>query len=346
MSTAPQFRLNTEGRDAASISRTQAEAIAKTLCALFGTPDRPAVPEGIALQAKLLEVAAGPIGGDADGNQWGLFRRHCAACHGTAGDGAGPSAAVLNPYPRDFRNGVFKYTSTAGGAKPLRDDLQRTLRQGIPGTAMPSFCKLPDHEIETSIEYVQYLSLRGQTELYLFQTVVDEDALLPLSLPDVIAEGARPAAKSWNDARLLAVVPPQPPPVDTPERLAASIARGRELFHSTGSQCVKCHGPLGDGNGEQGELYDDWNLRKKGATPEQTRALARRFRLPIEQLHPRNFTLGKFRGGDRPIDQYWRICVGIKGTPMPPAGPAPGSQGVLTPEQIWHVVNYVRSLGR
>ncbi len=170
----------------------------------------------------------------------------------------------MNPYPRDFRNGVFKYTSTAGGAKPLRDDLRRTLRQGIPGTAMPSFCKLPDHEIDALIEYVEYLSIRGQTELYLFQTVVDEDALLPLSLPEVIAEGVRPAAKSWDDARLLAVVPPKPPPVDTSERLAASIARGGELFHGTGSQCVKCHGPLGDSNGEQAELYDDWNLRKKG----------------------------------------------------------------------------------
>ena len=92
MSAAPQFRLNTEGRDPASISRTQAEAITETLYALFGTPDRPVVPEGIALQAKRIEVAAGPIGGDAGGNQWGLFRRHCAACHGAAGDGAGPPA--------------------------------------------------------------------------------------------------------------------------------------------------------------------------------------------------------------------------------------------------------------
>ncbi len=77
MSAAPQFRLNTEGRDPALISRTQAEAITETLYALFGTPDRPAVPEGTALQAKRIEVAAGPIGGDAGGNQWGLFRRHC-----------------------------------------------------------------------------------------------------------------------------------------------------------------------------------------------------------------------------------------------------------------------------
>ncbi len=347
MSSVPQFRLNTEGRDAASLSRTQTEAIAETLGALFGTPDEPAAPEGVDLEAKRLQAAAGPIGGDAEGNQRGLFRRHCAACHGTSGDGAGPTAAVLDPYPRDFRNGLFKYTSTAGGAKPLREDLLRTLRQGLPGTAMPSFCKLPEREIDALVEYVRYLSLRGQTELYLFQTVVDEEAALPLAIHEVLAEGVLPAARSWDEARSLAVAAPPPPPVDTPERLAASIARGDKLFHSPGSQCAKCHGPLGNGRGEQADqLYDDWNLRKKGATPEQTDVFARRFRLPMQPLRPRNFTLGKFHGGDRPIDQYWRISVGIKGTPMPPAGPAPGSPGLLRPEEIWHVVNYVRSLGR
>jgi hypothetical protein len=30
---------------------------------------------------------------------------------------------------------------------------------------------------------------------------------------------------------------------------------------------------------------------------------------------------------------------------MPPAGPGPGSEGILAPEDIWHVVNFVRSLG-
>jgi len=345
-STGPPFRLNTEGRDAASIGRTQTEAIAETLGRLFGTPDEPVVPDGVDWQVTRLQAAAGPIACDAEGNQRGLFRRHCAACHGTSGDGAGPTAAVLNPYPRDFRNGVFKFTSTAGGAKPLREDLVRTLRQGLPGTAMPSFCKLPDRELEALIEYVKYLSVRGQTELYLLQTIVDEDTVLPLAIHEVLAEGVLPAARSWDEARRLAVVAPQPPPVDPPERLAASIAQGDKLFHGTGSQCVKCHGSRGDGHGEQTDLYDDWNLRKKGATAEQMRVLALRFRLPIQPLRPRNFTLGKFHGGDRPIDQYWRIAVGIKGTPMPPAGPAPGSPGVLRSEEIWHVVHYVRSLGR
>ena len=352
-SAVPQFRLNTEGREPGSISRAQGEAIAQMLDALFGTPDRPAVPEAVSLQPELLKAAAGPIGGDAEGNQWGLFRRHCAACHGISGDGAGPSAAILNPYPRDFRNGVFKYTSTAGGAKPLRDDLRRTLRQGMRGTAMPSFRKLPDCEIEALIEYVKYLSIRGQTELYLLAAVVDDDADLPLEMREAMEEGVLPAARSWEDARPLAVVPPPPradqfftvggdssrrlpenrrtigdgsrllqprfqkligpvpppPPIDTPERLAASVARGRELFLSDATQCVRCHGRLGDGNGEQSELYDDWNKRKKGATADETRQLAQAFSaadpgVASAKLHPGN--IPRRRSADRSVLAHLR----------------------------------------
>jgi mono/diheme cytochrome c family protein len=342
----PEFRLNTEGRDAAAISRKQKETIQETLKTLFGTPDVPVVPDRVGLRLDLLKAAAGPIGGDAQGNQWGLFRRHCAGCHGISGDGAGTAAAVLDPYPRDFRNGTFKYTSTAGGAKPLREDLLRTLQHGIPGTAMPSFYKLPSEQLDSLLEYVKYLAIRGETELHLLEMVIDEDASLPLDVGEVIEEGILPSARSWDDARTLAVVPPASPLADRVpllRRSSAAITRGQKLFAGAG-QCVKCHGPRGDGRGEQSELYDDWNQRKLGASPQQTRNLAARFRLPIERLHPRDFTRGIFHGGDRPLDQYWRICVGIKGTPMPPHGPAPGSKGVLAPTEIWDVVNYVRSL--
>ena len=137
---------------------------------LFGTPDKPVVPEGVDLDKELLAIAAGPVGSDENDNPRGLFRKHCVACHGISGDGAGPNAAALMPYPRDYRPGVFKYTSTAGGGKPVREDLLRTLQTGIPGTAMPSFGKLPQRQLESLVEYVKYLSLRGETELYLSAT--------------------------------------------------------------------------------------------------------------------------------------------------------------------------------
>src|SRR3972149_4654513 len=111
-SAPPQFRLNTEGRDPRSLTQDQIETIAGTMEKLFGTPDQPAVAHGVDLNIDLLKMAAGPIGSDEDDRPWGLYRKHCVSCHGLAGDGAGPNATGLNPYPRDFRYGVFKYAST------------------------------------------------------------------------------------------------------------------------------------------------------------------------------------------------------------------------------------------
>ena len=59
-----------------------------------------------------------------------VFNKHCAPCHGASGDGAGKAAEYLDPRPRDYRRGAFKFTSTPYGAKPLRADLVRTVRNG------------------------------------------------------------------------------------------------------------------------------------------------------------------------------------------------------------------------
>lgn len=345
----PEFRLNTEGRDPQTISPAQAEEITGKLRRLFGTPDEPHLPAEVDLRLDRLQQAAGPIGSDEQGNQFGLYRQHCASCHGISGDGAGPIAAALNPYPRDFRNGLYKYTSTAGGAKPVREDLLLALERGNPGTAMPSFRNLRDAQLEALLEYVQYLSLRGETELFLLAMVVDAD-WYPLDMTEVINDGLLPLVGLWREARFMVVEPQQAkakaPPVATPQQLSASIVRGYQLYSSENAKCVQCHGPEGRGDGAQSQLYDDWNKDKIGHSPEETRKLAALYRLPAQSLRPRDFTKGVFHGGRRPIDLYWRIYVGIKGTPMPGAGPAPGTAGVLPPEEIWHVVDYVRSRAR
>jgi mono/diheme cytochrome c family protein len=216
---------------------------------------------------------------------------------------------------------------------------------------MPSFIELPQEEIDAVIEYVKYLSIRGETERYVIQLVVDEDEYLPLGVTAmelILEDSVLWAAESWELPEKYpeehVVSPPPRPPVDTPELLAASIARGRELYADKDAQCVKCHGPDGAGDGEDDELYDDWNKPKLGVTPEQTEELGRLFTLPVQRLRARDFREGAFRGGGRPEDLYWRIHVGLKGTPMPAAGPAPGVKGPLSPEEIWDVVNYVRSL--
>jgi mono/diheme cytochrome c family protein len=72
---------------------------------------------------------------------WPLYDRLCLACHGVAGDGAGPAAPWLWPRPRDLTAGSFRWVTTADGA-PTRDALARTIAGGAPGTSMPGFAEV------------------------------------------------------------------------------------------------------------------------------------------------------------------------------------------------------------
>jgi mono/diheme cytochrome c family protein len=106
------------------------------------------------------------------------------------------------------------------------------------------------------------------------------------------------------------------PPADE-----ASIARGQKLFVDQKVQCFNCHGREGRGDGLVSEedlekIQDVWGFRDR----------------------PADLTIGLFRGGGRPIDLYRRIHDGIKGTPMPAQGQN------LNDEQIWDLVNYVRTI--
>ena len=87
-----------------------------------------------------------------------LFQKQCAICHGTAGRGDGPWAAELSDKPRNFRTGAFKFRSTAFGTLPTEDDVRRTIRSGISGTAM-TFCKdLSEDDVDALIGFINSMS--------------------------------------------------------------------------------------------------------------------------------------------------------------------------------------------
>ncbi len=153
------------------------------LLELFGTPDEPKLPAAITDEEDLAELfsldnlkrAAGAVRSDEQDNHFGLYREHCVHCHGTTGNGLGPTASFLNPYPRDFRLGVFKFKSTPFGTKPTRRDLKRILNEGIMGTSMPSFRLLKEEELEALVDYVVYLSIRGEVERKLLTASLELD---------------------------------------------------------------------------------------------------------------------------------------------------------------------------
>ena len=111
----------------------QVRTVLETHC---GTPERP----------KLLGNDAIATDHLLHGREVYLYR--CDQCHGATGDGQGEAARWLNPRPRDYRRGRFKFTSTPYDTRPLRTDLLRTLRAGVPGTSMPAFNLLPAGDLE------------------------------------------------------------------------------------------------------------------------------------------------------------------------------------------------------
>src|SRR5262245_34298863 len=85
----------------------------------------------------------------------------CFTCHGPAGKGDGPAGAALNPPPRDFTKGEFKFDANKDG-KPGEDaDLVLVIKNapvaygGNP--AMPPFNYLSDQDIADLIAYIRTL---------------------------------------------------------------------------------------------------------------------------------------------------------------------------------------------
>jgi len=342
---------------------------------LFGTPDSPLVPDRLLaagdgeplIDPQRLTRAAGPVSSDREGMNFGIYRAQCVVCHGLSGDGAGPAAALQNPYPRDFRSGVFKYKSTTRGSKPTRDDLRRLLVHGIPGTGMPSFARQPAEDREALVDYLIYLSIRGEVERRLLAWSVAElgygEADGPTSEADslVLLDSGRLASDelaeqvdeilgrvvdSWLRPEPVAV--PTPPTWDVSE-LASAAARGRELFHGPLANCASCHGTDGDGSAVTLD-FDDWTKEfttRLGVAPSDpiVRDFRRAGALRPRPISPRKLSWGNFRGGSEPDSLYRLLTVGIAGTPMPGllVTAEPGGVGV-TPDQVWDLVAYLQSL--
>jgi len=339
-----------------ALTPAQQRQVATILEAMFGTPDKPHCMPETGLDPAKLELAAGPVRSDIVGRKNGLYREHCVHCHGITGDGMGPTAAFLNPYPRDYRPGVFKFKSTERSSKPTDADLVRVLHEGLAGSSMPSFALLSPVQIEALVEYVKYLSIRGETELalmrYYFELDEEDEGKLPETREFLVEEILEPIAEKWASAGDQEIeVPEMPEELD----MVASIAKGRELFYGDKANCVKCHGVTALGDGQAND-YDDWSKNivkieaKLDAIAEgDPDAAERQWIAEFERvlagdaltprtIPPRNLLQGIYRGGRRPLDLYYRIHAGINGAPMPAA------KGTVSPEDIWHIVNYVRSL--
>jgi mono/diheme cytochrome c family protein len=271
-----------------------------------------------------------------------LYRRWCMQCHGPDGAGDGAHAIAFSPPPRDYRQGLFKFVTAfppqaepgkpaprkkglGPSGKPRRDDLKRTVRNGIDGTMMPAFPTLTEQELDDLVGYVIHLSVRGETEFASMTRALQPTEEDPL-------EFVGPDLKWLFDQSLLFVlynwgvaednpIPIPPPHTQTEDDRLLSAIRGYKHYNSAEFGCAACHANYGR---EQQLKWDLWG----------------------SAVQPRNFVLGIYRGGRRGEDLYARIYGGIH-----PSGMTAFQSALKTgpsypdrPDKIWNLVHFLQAL--
>jgi mono/diheme cytochrome c family protein len=280
------------------------------------------------------------------------YRRHCLTCHGIAGDGRGPTGPWVNPHPRDYRLGAFKFISTDPdkiqdntARKPRRADLLRTLTVGVDGTTMPSFSLIAADDLERIISYVIHLSIRGEVEIETLKTIIngkDKPDFLNASgetdggtMATQVAFLTKLYLQRWAESDKSIMEPAQYPyAADNEKDRMDSVRRGYQIFTNStpeehpkvykGAGCISCHQDFGR---QVNFKYDQWGTL----------------------VRPANLTVGVFRGGRRPVDVYWRIRGGIIPSQMPlvklmTTNPD-GSEGEeIDGKKYWDLVNFTLAL--
>ena len=298
----------------------------------FGSPYKPSV--GIADHTEIISLAkALKLDEETLAAGSKLYRRNCLHCHGLAGDGRGPTGPWVNPHPRDFRQGKFKFISSnpsGNKIKPRREDILRSLKAGVEGTSMPACGLLGEQALEQLTSYVLHLSLRGEVEFETTRTLLKKKnsvselfELLPDEEPaketvqEFVKLYLKDLLKAYQKSDAKAIEPASYPNFSDAEMLD-SVKRGFHLFSSSASDafgCVSCHQDYGRQTLYQ---YDDWGTL----------------------VRPSNLTLSIYRGGRRPIDLYWRIKRGIPPSKMP-AVTVPANE---ESQKIWDLVNFIEAL--
>ncbi len=160
-----------------------------------------------------------------------IYFRRCSFCHGLLGDGEGPAAKYLDPRPRDFTLGTFKFRTTQSGELPLDTDLFRTVSRGLPGTAMQAF---DDQIIKNGLTEEERWAVIAYIKT--FAPEFEDPDLDPIKTGKVV--------------KLPANRPPYSPEL---------VAKGKQVFLR--AKCWECHGKQGRGDGQKMfDRKDDWGF--------------------------------------------------------------------------------------
>ncbi|MCS6864293.1 MAG: c-type cytochrome [Gemmataceae bacterium] len=282
-----------------SLAETARNALDQFLTETFGTP---AEPRTISATLKLTREHL------LEGGR--LYKTKCFDCHNLTGDGRGAkSGQFVVPFPRDYRQGAFKFVTSGAGLKPRRADLLRTIHNGLPGTAMPPFSLLQPGERDLLAGYVMFLSIRGQIEFEGLCAIAEGRSFQP-------AERLAALVREWEAAD---AAPPLPSPPDDGDYESPTyheaVRRGYQLFTAKReNSCISCHEDFGR---KPVLRYEVWGTVAK----------------------PANFTETTLKGGKEPHDVYARIRFGIAPVGMPAHPPSQ-----YTEREVWDLVRFVTSI--
>jgi DMSO reductase family type II enzyme heme b subunit len=250
-----------------------------------------------------------------------VYQLRCAVCHGEKGAGDGPAAEFLEPRPRDFTRGLWKYKTSPGDLPPRDIDIFNTIQSGLVGTSMPGWSDmLADQQIGALVTLVKQFDTSG--------TWAPKDA----RNEDFDKEGRYLKPN-------LRVITDEEPAKGRISYSAESVALGKKVFEEN---CRKCHGQAGRGNITSGKfLEDDWGQRiwARDLTKPWT------WRVTEASTDTERSVRSESRRDDTIRNIYTRVSIGIRGTPMPAHGAADaGEKDAIAPENLWHVANYTYSL--
>lgn len=241
------------------------------------------------------------------------YERYCVGCHGVEGDGKGDAAGFLHPRPRNFQIANYKFSSTRSGQLPTDEDLRRSIRNGLKGSAMPAWNLLPDRTIDALIAYIKTFSPKWQAR-----------------------EPAAPIPRFEDPYR------------SQPDKTAA-IQRGEAVYHGYAT-CWTCHPAYVSGErineyfvllGGPPRLGFRANLHlPEGKANNEG-----------ELIYPPDFTRDFVRSGVSVDDVYRTIAAGISGTAMPTwvdtmelPGLKEGDPPLVQPADLWAMSYYVQRL--
>ena len=113
-----------------------------------------------ALALALLVAPAAFAAGDAAAGKKN-FDTLCFTCHGSTGQGDGPAGAALNPPPRNFAKGDFKFDANKDGKAGVDADLHLVIQNGAGAyggnPAMAPWGHLASKDIDDLIAYIRTL---------------------------------------------------------------------------------------------------------------------------------------------------------------------------------------------